>query len=247
MSVIAALTLLPAVLSLLGDRINSLKLPYLGRRLIDNRAAGRTSWIARVAQRAMKRPALALVVGVGVLLLRAYPALDMKTGVSGVSTFPNSFESKQGFAVLETAVLGRRREPGADRRRRPGDHAGRPGRPSTRLTQRARRRHGVRARPGADGQGRHPGAALGARSNGDAVGDLALTKVRELRGTLVPRAFAGSGRPRLRHRPDRRQRRLHRHREPLLPLGRRARAQPQLPAAAGRLPLRRHPGSRRSS
>ena len=47
MSVIAALTLLPAVLGLLGDRVNSLKLPYLGRRIIDNRAAGRTSWIAR--------------------------------------------------------------------------------------------------------------------------------------------------------------------------------------------------------
>ena len=57
MSVIAALTLLPAVLSLLGDRVNSLKLPYLGRRILDNRAAGRTSWIARVAYRAMKRPA----------------------------------------------------------------------------------------------------------------------------------------------------------------------------------------------
>ena len=101
MSVIAALTLLPAVLSLLGDRINSLKLPYLGRRIIDNRAAGRTSWIARVAYRAMKRPAVALVVGVGVLLLLAYPALDMKTGVSGVNSFPDNFESKQGFAVLE--------------------------------------------------------------------------------------------------------------------------------------------------
>ena len=34
MSVLAALTLLPAVLSLLGDRVNSLKVPYLGRRLL---------------------------------------------------------------------------------------------------------------------------------------------------------------------------------------------------------------------
>ena len=43
MSVVAALTLLPAVLSLLGDRVNSLKVPYLGRRLLDGRADGRTS------------------------------------------------------------------------------------------------------------------------------------------------------------------------------------------------------------
>ncbi len=73
MSVLAALTLLPAALGLLGDRVNSLKLPYLGRRIIDNRAAVRTSWIARVAYRAMKRPAIALGVGVAVLLVLAYP------------------------------------------------------------------------------------------------------------------------------------------------------------------------------
>ena len=51
MSVLAALTLLPAVLSLLGDRVNSLKVPYLGRRLLDGRAAGRTSWCAPRAAR----------------------------------------------------------------------------------------------------------------------------------------------------------------------------------------------------
>ena len=49
-----------AVLSLLGDRINSLRVPYLGRRILDSRSAGRTSWIARVAYRAMKRPAIGL-------------------------------------------------------------------------------------------------------------------------------------------------------------------------------------------
>ena len=47
MSVLAALTLLPAVLSLLGDRVNKLRVPYLGRRLLDAKAGGRTRWIAR--------------------------------------------------------------------------------------------------------------------------------------------------------------------------------------------------------
>ena len=66
MSVLAALTLLPAVLGLLGDRVDSLKMPYLGRRLRGRRAAG-ALFVARVAHRAMRRPALALAIGVGVL------------------------------------------------------------------------------------------------------------------------------------------------------------------------------------
>ena len=64
------------------------------------RAAGRPSLLARAARGAMRRPALALVLGVGVLLLAASPLTGMKTGVSGVNTLPNSFESKQAFAVL---------------------------------------------------------------------------------------------------------------------------------------------------
>ena len=56
MAVLAALTLLPAVLGLLGDRVDSLRVPYLGRRLLAGRAAGKVSVLARVAQRAMRRP-----------------------------------------------------------------------------------------------------------------------------------------------------------------------------------------------
>ena len=191
MSVIAALTLLPAVLSLLGDRVNSLRLPYLGRRLIDGQANGRTSWIARMAQRAMKRPAIALVVGISILLLCAYPALDMKTGVSGVSTLPGSFDSKQGFAVLDSqfsvggvspvqiVVDGRVDSPAVQ--------SG-----IERLTSEL-------AADGSFGPVQTQTAKSGTLAllsvpvNGDALGDLALAKVRELRGTLVPAAFAGSG------------------------------------------------------
>jgi RND superfamily putative drug exporter len=191
MSVVAALTLLPAVLSLLGDRVNSLRLPYLGRRLIDGQANGRTSWIARTAQRAMKRPAIALTVGVGILLLCAYPALDMRTGVSGVSTLPGSFGSKQGFAVLDSqfsvggvspvqiVVDGQISDPAVQ--------SG-----IERLTSEI-------AADGSFGPVQTQTAKSGTLAllsvpvNGDAVGDLALAKIRELRGTLVPAAFAGTG------------------------------------------------------
>jgi RND superfamily putative drug exporter len=191
MSVAAALTLLPAVLSLLGDRVNSLKLPYLGRRILDDRSAGRTSWIARMAYRAMRRPAVALVLGVGILLLLAYPALDMKTGVSGVNSFPNDFESKQGFAVLEqqfTAGGVNPVEVVVD-----GDAAA----PAVqtameRLTQELA---GDPTFGPVQTQTAESGdlALLTVPVNGDAVGSLALDKVRELRGSLIPEAFAGAG------------------------------------------------------
>ena len=190
MSVIAALTLLPAVLSILGDRVNSLKIPYLGRRILDGRAAGRTSWIARVAYRAMRRPAIALTVGVAVLLLLAYPALDMKTGVSGVNSFPNSFESKQGFAVLEKQFSAGGVNPVqvvVDGKVTPDVKAA-----MTRLTQELATDPAfgpVQTQTAKSGDL----ALLTVPVNGDAVGNLALDKVRELRGTLIPRAFQGTG------------------------------------------------------
>ena len=191
MSVVAALTLLPAVLSLLGDRVNSLKVPYLGRRLLDGQAGGRTSWIARVAQRAMKRPAIALAIGVGVLLLCAYPALDMKTGVSGVNTFPNSFDSKQGFAVLDTQFSAGSVSPVqvvVDGQ--VNDRAVQSGIARLEDELAADKAFGpVQTQTSASGTL----ALLSVPVNGDAVGDLAQAKVRELRGTLVPAAFAGTG------------------------------------------------------
>ena len=39
-SVVAALTLLPAVLSLLGDRVNALRIPFIGREHRRGRGAG---------------------------------------------------------------------------------------------------------------------------------------------------------------------------------------------------------------
>jgi putative drug exporter of the RND superfamily len=191
MAVLAALTLLPAVLSLLGDRVNSLRVPYLGRRLLDGHATGRTSWIARAAQRAMRRPALALVAGVAVLLLCAYPALDMRTGVSGVDTFPDGFQSKQGFAVLDREFTAGAVNPVQivvdGRADDPAVRAG------------IERLEASLARDPAFGPAQTQIAHAGTLTlvsvpvTGDAVGDVALDKVRELRETLVPAALGTTG------------------------------------------------------
>ena len=191
MAVLAALTLLPAVLSLLGDRVNRLKVPYLGRRILDGHTSGRTSWIARLAQRAMRRPALALAAGVALLLLCAYPALDMQTGVSGVSTFPDDFQSKQGFAVLDRQFSAGTVNPVqivVDGR--VDDPAVRAGMTHLETALAEDEAFGpVQTQVAATGTL----ALLSVPVAGDAVGDVAIQKVRDLRETLVPAAFGGTG------------------------------------------------------
>jgi RND superfamily putative drug exporter len=96
-AVVAAMTLLPAVLSLLGDRVDALRLPFFGRRQAE---AGRGFW-ASVARGVMKRPGMSLAAAVALLVAAAIPFFGINTGFAGISTLPDSFESKQGFLVLD--------------------------------------------------------------------------------------------------------------------------------------------------
>ncbi len=61
-SVASAPTLLPAILSLLGDRINALRVPYLGRNVGRSDAAEGRFWQA-IVRRVMHRPAVSLGLG----------------------------------------------------------------------------------------------------------------------------------------------------------------------------------------
>jgi RND superfamily putative drug exporter len=93
-AVAAALTLLPAVLGLLGDRIDALRLPF-GRRRRDG------GFWTRVAAAVMRRPVVSLVLSVAVLAAAAVPFAGINSGFAGVSTLPDSFESKRGYDLLE--------------------------------------------------------------------------------------------------------------------------------------------------
>ena len=95
-AVLAAMTLLPAVLSLLGDRVDALRLPFVGRR---SRDEGRF-W-GGVVSRVQRRPVVSLVVSTALLVALALPALDLRTGSAGVRTIPDGYPSKDGFNALE--------------------------------------------------------------------------------------------------------------------------------------------------
>jgi uncharacterized membrane protein YdfJ with MMPL/SSD domain len=97
----AALTLLPAVLSLLGDRVNALRLPFVGR----DRPAESPFW-SRAVGVVVRRPAAALTIGVLILLALAFPVLGLRTGTAGVESLPNDTFAKSGALALERSFPG---------------------------------------------------------------------------------------------------------------------------------------------
>jgi uncharacterized membrane protein YdfJ with MMPL/SSD domain len=80
----ASLTVLPAMLSWLGDRVEKGRIPVLGRR----RPAGRSRFWTAVTGRVMRHPGLWLLVAGGLLVALAIPALQMKTVTSDIDELP---------------------------------------------------------------------------------------------------------------------------------------------------------------
>lgn len=97
-SVASALTLLPAILSLAGDNINRLKIPWVGGSDSDPEQV-HGFWDS-VSSKVMKWPIVSLVLAGGLLIIATVPAFDMHTGFTGVSTLPEAVAAKEGFVIL---------------------------------------------------------------------------------------------------------------------------------------------------
>ncbi|MGZ4199587.1 MAG: MMPL family transporter, partial [Thermoleophilia bacterium] len=100
-TLLTSLILLPALLGALGDRVNALRVPVVGR-LAMNRAAGRSGLFERLAHSIMRRPVVWLTVAVVCLLTLAAPVLVMKTGNTNMTAryLPADQYSKQGWDTL---------------------------------------------------------------------------------------------------------------------------------------------------
>ena len=99
-SVAAALTLLPAILHLLGDRVNSLRLPVAGKRLGSEGSGESRIWRAFI-EGVLRRRVVMLTLTVGVLVACAVPLLGIHVGQSGVATLPDGLPSKQGYVAVQ--------------------------------------------------------------------------------------------------------------------------------------------------
>jgi putative drug exporter of the RND superfamily len=189
-SVVAALTLLPALLGLIGDRVNALRLPFVGAKSIEESHAESRTW-RRIVETVLRRPALSAVIAAGLMLAAAVPVLGLHVGQSGVSTLPDRVPSKQGFLLQQQAFPG---VDSVDPVRIVTDRIQAPGvRPafdklSDQLANDPRfGRGGLQLSQ--DGKA----AMLVVPVGGDPVGAAATSAVRDLRANLVPRAFAGTG------------------------------------------------------
>ncbi|MBT8217042.1 MAG: MMPL family transporter [Acidimicrobiia bacterium] len=94
-SIAASLTLLPAVLHLMGDRINKW---HIGRRRRDLAAEG-GMW-DKITHAVMARPVVSLVLAAGLLITLSIPYFSIDKGFAGVSTLPEDVESRQAFELL---------------------------------------------------------------------------------------------------------------------------------------------------
>jgi uncharacterized membrane protein YdfJ with MMPL/SSD domain len=184
-SVLAALTLLPALLGLLGDRVNSLRIPLFGSAGTEGRF-----WNA-IVRRVLKRPGLSLVLACGLLIAAAIPTTSLKIGTNGVSTLPDRFVSKRGYLALQKSF------PQATANPVQIVVAGGVSVPRVRegLDQ-------LRSRLARDpefGLGKiriAPGGAVAALDvpiRGDDAGSRAIAAVRNLRSAVIPDALAGTG------------------------------------------------------
>jgi uncharacterized membrane protein YdfJ with MMPL/SSD domain len=187
-SVVAALTLLPAVIGLLGDRVESLRVPYFGRT-----AAGgaESRFWGRIVRAVLRRPVVSLVAAVGLLLAAAVPVLSLESGTSGISTLPDRFESKQGFILLNREFPGQTTDPVTIAVE--GDSAS----PDVRAAvEELQSRLAERRIFGEATTETSPDGGLIVLTvpvAGDSVSAAAVDAVRDLRADVIPATFAGSG------------------------------------------------------
>jgi uncharacterized membrane protein YdfJ with MMPL/SSD domain len=188
-SVVASATLLPALLALLGDRVDALRIPLVGRRSLEAANPEGRFWGA-IIRRVLRRPGLSLALSVALLLALASPLFGMRVGTSGATALPDRFESKQGFAALRQSFPQATSDPVeivvANGASRPA---------ARRALARLRATLADDPRFGRGDIERSPEgrvALLSVPVRGDPSGDDAVSAVRDLRSTLVAAAFADS-------------------------------------------------------
>jgi RND superfamily putative drug exporter len=102
MAMLGSITVLPAMLSKVGDGIDRGRIPFLGKRM-QRRTESRV-WGA-ILRPVMRHPLIATVASAGVLVALAVPALGMHTAQSGLEQLPNT-PIMQTFAKMQKAFPG---------------------------------------------------------------------------------------------------------------------------------------------
>jgi uncharacterized membrane protein YdfJ with MMPL/SSD domain len=101
-AMLGSLTVLPALLSRLGDKVDRGRIPLAGRRRRDSE--GRI-WGA-IISRVLRRPVVSVVLAGGLLVALAVPALQLRMAQPGPDTFPKSLRAVQTYERMQDAFPG---------------------------------------------------------------------------------------------------------------------------------------------
>ncbi|HET7508647.1 MAG TPA: MMPL family transporter [Solirubrobacterales bacterium] len=96
-TMIAALTLLPALLSMVGHWVNRLRLPFLGKGA---RSIDENSWWFRWSGRIQRRPWVAALASGGLLIVLCIPTLSLRLGTNDAGTDPAGSTTREAYDLL---------------------------------------------------------------------------------------------------------------------------------------------------
>jgi RND superfamily putative drug exporter len=96
LAIVSSVTLLPALLAMLGDNVNRLRIPFLGRT-----GGGTGGFWGWASDRVLARPAVLASVTVIVLLAMASPVLFFNLGFNGSTSLSDDIEAKRALASLK--------------------------------------------------------------------------------------------------------------------------------------------------
>ena len=97
----ATLTLLPAVLALLGPKVNLLPVPLLGRFKVTSPDHSKHGFWEFITQKVMRFPVISILAIAIPMIAATIFYFDIKTGLSGVDAFPEGAQAREAFFVLE--------------------------------------------------------------------------------------------------------------------------------------------------
>ena len=103
-AMLGSLTVLPAMLSKLGDRVDKGRIPFLGKRLAKRDES--RMWTV-VLNGVLRHPKVAATLSAGVLVALAIPALGMHTASAGVDAIPKDTPGHQDVRPPDRRVPGR--------------------------------------------------------------------------------------------------------------------------------------------
>jgi uncharacterized membrane protein YdfJ with MMPL/SSD domain len=103
-AVAGSLTVLPALLSWLGDRVNRGRIPFLTPP--EERVARESRVWGAILDRVLRRPVIAAILSITLLLVLAIPVLNLKMAVPGIETLPKDLAVIQTYDRIQAAFPG---------------------------------------------------------------------------------------------------------------------------------------------